>query len=106
MVAAVLRMRQTRRNPAQAGFFSCPASRLLCGQGGFALLGNCRYNARPFANAPWFAQQSGSVAQLVEQVPEEHRVGGSIPPRATRTRKPDLAIRLFHFPLTKVLHIG
>ena len=28
-------------------------------------------------------KQYGSVAQLVEQVPEEHRVGGSIPPRAT-----------------------
>jgi hypothetical protein len=47
----------------------------------------CRYNARLRGNRKIIAvakKQYGSVAQLVEQMPEEHRVGGSIPPRATR----------------------
>jgi hypothetical protein len=52
----------------------------------------CRYNARLRGDRKISAvakKQHGSVAQLVEQVPEEHRVGGSIPPRATKFKKPN-----------------
>jgi hypothetical protein len=60
----------------------------------------CRYNARLRGNRKISAvakKQYGSVAQLVEQVPEEHRVGGSIPPRATKFKKPNLKRLGFFF---------
>ena len=47
----------------------------------------CRYNARLRDNRKIIAgvkKQYGSVAQLVEQWIEDPRVGGSIPPRATK----------------------
>lgn len=54
---------------------------------------DCRYNARLRGSRKIIAvakMQHGSVAQLVEQWIEDPRVGGSIPPRATKLMKLNL----------------
>ena len=52
------------------------------------------------AQQGYFASRNGQVAQLVEQRIENPRVGGSIPPLATRIQRPTVLSWAFSFVLS------